>query len=184
LACEATRKFVEEGLPNLDGFELFDENIRYDIVFPSGWKKAIEIEPYHLFIAPTGSAFDPACDRSPTEDWVGTVRAALGSASAETVGATTVTADSGCFTFGVTVPSACSLGTITKATATLFSTTGSRTVDSNGSVNTFTVGPRFSYRRYERFTPFAQALFGEVHASPVRISGCAGNSKLHAAWFG
>lgn len=57
---------------------------------------------------------------------------------------------------------------------TLFSPTGSRTVDSNGSVNTYTVGPRVSYRRYERFTPFAQALFGEIHASPVRISGCTG----------
>jgi opacity protein-like surface antigen len=57
---------------------------------------------------------------------------------------------------------------------TLFSPTGSRTVDSGGSANTYAVGPRFSYRGYERFTPFVQALVGEVHASSVRISGCTG----------
>jgi len=57
---------------------------------------------------------------------------------------------------------------------TLFSPTGSRTVDSSGNLETFAIGPRFSYRRYERFTPFVQALVGEVHASSVRISGCTG----------
>lgn len=57
---------------------------------------------------------------------------------------------------------------------TLFSPTGSQTVDSNGSAYTYALGPRFSYRRYERFTPFVEALFGGVHASSVRISGCTG----------
>jgi opacity protein-like surface antigen len=57
---------------------------------------------------------------------------------------------------------------------TLFSPTGSTTVDSNGSANTYAVGPRFSYRKYERFTPFVQALFGGTLASAVKISGCAG----------
>jgi hypothetical protein len=60
---------------------------------------------------------------------------------------------------------------------TLLSPTGSRTVDSNGNVITYVVGPRFSYRRYERFTPFVQALFGGVHASTVRIAGCTGTTS-------
>jgi opacity protein-like surface antigen len=60
---------------------------------------------------------------------------------------------------------------------TLLSPTGSRTVDSNGSASTYAVGPRFSYRRYERFTPFVQALFGRVHASTVRIAGCTGTTN-------
>src|SRR5579863_10493355 len=58
---------------------------------------------------------------------------------------------------------------------TLFSPTGSPTVHSNGSAYTYTFGPRLSYRRYERFTPFVQALFGGVHASSVKISGCTGD---------
>jgi opacity protein-like surface antigen len=57
---------------------------------------------------------------------------------------------------------------------TLFTPTSSRTVDANGSAYTYTFGPRFSYRRYERFTPFAQALFGGAHATAVTISGCSG----------
>jgi outer membrane protein OmpA-like peptidoglycan-associated protein len=55
---------------------------------------------------------------------------------------------------------------------TLFSPTASRTVDSNGSAYVFAFGPRFSYRRYERFTPYFQALFGVTHATSVNISGC------------
>ncbi|HVB33969.1 MAG TPA: OmpA family protein [Patescibacteria group bacterium] len=58
---------------------------------------------------------------------------------------------------------------------TLFSPTGSRTLDSNGSAYTYVFGPRFSYRGYGRFTPFFQALFGGAHASPVTVSGCSGN---------
>ena len=33
-------------------------------------------------------------------------------------------------------------------------------------------GPRFSYRAYERLTPFFQTLFGATYATPVTISGC------------
>ena len=53
---------------------------------------------------------------------------------------------------------------------TLLSPNGSRTVNANGSAYTYMLGPRFSYRKYERFTPFVQALFGEAHASPVPMS--------------
>jgi hypothetical protein len=37
---EAVEKYLSEEMHNLDGFELFDEANRYDIEFPSGWKKA------------------------------------------------------------------------------------------------------------------------------------------------
>jgi outer membrane protein OmpA-like peptidoglycan-associated protein/opacity protein-like surface antigen len=57
---------------------------------------------------------------------------------------------------------------------TLFSPTGSQTVDANGSAYTYTVGPRLSYRKHARFTPYIQALLGGVHASSVAISGCSG----------
>jgi outer membrane protein OmpA-like peptidoglycan-associated protein len=58
---------------------------------------------------------------------------------------------------------------------TLLGPAGSETVNSAGSVYTYVFGPRLSYRKYERITPFAQALFGGVHASSVRISGCTGS---------
>ena len=63
---------------------------------------------------------------------------------------------------------------------TLFSPTGSQTVNSDGSGYTYVFGPRFSYRKYERFTPFVQVLLGGVHASSVTISGCAGNPNCTA----
>ncbi len=59
---------------------------------------------------------------------------------------------------------------------TLFSPTGSRTVNAGGSAYTYMLGPRLSYRRYERFTPFVQALFGGAYATSVTISGCTGAS--------
>ncbi len=59
---------------------------------------------------------------------------------------------------------------------TLIGPTGSQTFSSNGSAYSFAFGPRISYRRYERFTPFVQALFGGAHASSVRISGCTGST--------
>jgi len=59
---------------------------------------------------------------------------------------------------------------------TLLGPTGSETVNSDGTAYTYVFGPRLSYRRYERITPFAQALFGGVHASSVTISGCTGSS--------
>jgi outer membrane protein OmpA-like peptidoglycan-associated protein/opacity protein-like surface antigen len=58
---------------------------------------------------------------------------------------------------------------------TLFGPAGSETVNASGSVYTFMVGPRLSYRKYEKFTPYIQALGGVVHASSVSISGCTGD---------
>ena len=63
---------------------------------------------------------------------------------------------------------------------TLFGPAGSETFNSGGSAYTFMVGPRLSYRKYAKFTPYAQVLAGVVHASPVTISGCAGDPELHA----
>ena len=56
---------------------------------------------------------------------------------------------------------------------TLFSPNGKQTVDADGAAYTYVFGPRFSYRKLGRFTPFAQALFGATHAGPVTISGCS-----------
>jgi opacity protein-like surface antigen len=58
---------------------------------------------------------------------------------------------------------------------TLLSPTVSQTTDANGSAYTYTFGPRFSYRRNERFTLYFQSLFGGAHASSVTISGCTGD---------
>lgn len=58
---------------------------------------------------------------------------------------------------------------------TLLTPTGSTTVPSDGKVWTYMAGPRFSYRRYEMFTPFAQVLAGGVSATNVDISGCTGS---------
>jgi len=35
------------------------------------------------------------------------------------------------------------------------------------TTNTYTFGPRFSYRHWDRFVPFAQVLVGGVHASAL-----------------
>lgn len=40
----------------------------------------------------------------------------------------------------------------------------------DGTLSTYLFGPRFSYRSYHRFTPFAETLFGVAHAS-ARIAG-------------
>jgi outer membrane protein OmpA-like peptidoglycan-associated protein len=51
----------------------------------------------------------------------------------------------------------------------------SSTVDSSGTAYTYLFGPRLSFRNHERITPFAQALFGGIHASDVTLSsGCTG----------
>lgn len=55
---------------------------------------------------------------------------------------------------------------------TFLSPAGNQTVDSSGSAYTYMFGPRFSYRAYERLTPFFQTLFGATYATPVTISGC------------
>jgi outer membrane protein OmpA-like peptidoglycan-associated protein/opacity protein-like surface antigen len=58
---------------------------------------------------------------------------------------------------------------------TLFGPAGSETFNAGGSAYTFMVGPRLSYRKYEKFTPYAEVLAGVVHASSVSISGCTGD---------
>ena len=54
--------------------------------------------------------------------------------------------------------------------------TGTGTVlNSTGSSYTYLFGPRLSFRNHGRFTPFAQVLFGGIHASEVTLSsGCMG----------
>jgi opacity protein-like surface antigen len=54
----------------------------------------------------------------------------------------------------------------------------SQTVASGGNAYTYMFGPRLSYRNNSRLTPFAQALFGEVHASQVTLNGCAGTGCI------
>lgn len=46
--------------------------------------------------------------------------------------------------------------------------------DSSGNAFTYMGGPQLSFRKYERITPFAHALFGATHASAVTRSGCTG----------
>jgi outer membrane protein OmpA-like peptidoglycan-associated protein/opacity protein-like surface antigen len=48
------------------------------------------------------------------------------------------------------------------------------TVDSSGTAYTYLFGPRISFRNHTRITPFAQVLFGGVHASEVTLSDCTG----------
>ncbi len=53
----------------------------------------------------------------------------------------------------------------------------------DGTVSTYLFGPRFSYRHYERVTPFAQTLFGVAHASGTGF-GTTSTSNAFAASFG
>jgi opacity protein-like surface antigen len=46
-------------------------------------------------------------------------------------------------------------------------------VNASGTAYTFLGGPRLSFRNSTRFTPFAQALFGDVHATAVSVSNCS-----------
>ena len=59
---------------------------------------------------------------------------------------------------------------------TLFSPTTSRTLNSDGTAYTYLFGPRFSFRKHDRFTPFVQGLIGGAKATAVTISGCNGDS--------
>jgi outer membrane protein OmpA-like peptidoglycan-associated protein len=52
--------------------------------------------------------------------------------------------------------------------------TPSHAADSSGTVFTYLLGPRISFRKYERVTPYVQALFGDIHASDVKLSNCSG----------
>jgi len=56
---------------------------------------------------------------------------------------------------------------------TLINPAGDQTFHSDGSAYTYMLGPRFSHRG-DRFTPFAEVLFGLAHARQVTISGCSG----------
>jgi opacity protein-like surface antigen len=47
-------------------------------------------------------------------------------------------------------------------------------VNSSGTAYTYLFGPRLSFRNGTRFTPFAQVLAGDVHASAVTVNNCAG----------
>jgi len=53
----------------------------------------------------------------------------------------------------------------------------------DGTVSTYLFGPRISYRHHERFTPFAQTLFGVAHASGSGF-GSSSTSNAFAASFG
>jgi hypothetical protein len=44
-----------------------------------------------------------------------------------------------------------------------------------GSVFSYLAGPRLSFRNHSRLTPFAQVLFGDLHASDITLSGCTGS---------
>jgi hypothetical protein len=47
--------------------------------------------------------------------------------------------------------------------------------NSSGKAFTYLLGPRFSFRNNERITPFAQVLFGDIHAGGVTLSSnCTG----------
>ena len=48
----------------------------------------------------------------------------------------------------------------------------------NIAVLSYLFGPRLSFRQHDRFTPFAQALFGGVHANRVTLKGCTTNCTL------
>jgi len=53
----------------------------------------------------------------------------------------------------------------------------------DGTISTYLFGPRISYRKHERFTPFAQTLFGVAHASGSGF-GVSGTDNAFAASFG
>ncbi|MGA2572307.1 MAG: OmpA family protein [Terracidiphilus sp.] len=50
--------------------------------------------------------------------------------------------------------------------------------NSNVAVFTYLFGPRLSFRKYDRITPFAQVLFGGVHANQVTLTGCTFSCTL------
>ena len=50
--------------------------------------------------------------------------------------------------------------------------------NANVAVFTYLFGPRLSFRKHDRITPFAQVLFGGVHANQVTLAGCTVNCTL------
>ena len=53
----------------------------------------------------------------------------------------------------------------------------------DGTISTYLFGPRVSYRKFERVTPFVQTLFGVAHASGSGF-GVSSTSNAFAAAFG
>jgi hypothetical protein len=57
--------------------------------------------------------------------------------------------------------------------------TGTVDVDNaNVAVMTYLLGPRLSFWKYRRITPFVQALFGGVHANLVKLANCTVNCTV------
>jgi hypothetical protein len=54
----------------------------------------------------------------------------------------------------------------------------------DGTISTYLFGPRFSYRRHERFTPFAQTLFGVAHASGSGFGATSASNAFGASFGG
>jgi hypothetical protein len=52
-----------------------------------------------------------------------------------------------------------------------------------GSYQTYLFGPRFNFRRFDHFVPFAEALFGAAHAGP-QLTGTATQSSFAMALGG
>jgi outer membrane protein OmpA-like peptidoglycan-associated protein len=50
--------------------------------------------------------------------------------------------------------------------------------NANVAAFSYLVGPRFSFGRNDRITPFVQALFGGVHANQVSLDGCTFSCTL------
>jgi outer membrane immunogenic protein len=47
----------------------------------------------------------------------------------------------------------------------------------DGTLSTYLFGPRFSYRSYHRFKPFAETLFGVAHAGASIGGGAVGSTQ-------
>jgi hypothetical protein len=62
----------------------------------------------------------------------------------------------------------------TKLRLTQANGASSRVAPASGAAYTYLSGPRLSYRGYSRIAPFAQVLFGGVHATEVTLSRCTG----------
>lgn len=50
--------------------------------------------------------------------------------------------------------------------------------NANAGAFSYLSGPRLSFRQHERITPFAQALFGGMHANQVTLTGCTVNCTI------
>jgi len=53
----------------------------------------------------------------------------------------------------------------------------------DGTLSTYLFGPRVSYRRYNRVTPFAEVLFGVAHAS-ASVAGTTNSANAFALTIG